>query len=66
MANASPHKFAWYTGDPALYNDHLAGKTITRATGVGAAVEIEVGDQMLALSAPIRYRAKGEPRPAKH
>jgi hypothetical protein len=29
VANASPHKFAWYTGDPAEYNDrqhlHLHG-----------------------------------------
>jgi len=21
VANASPHKFAWYTGDPATYNE---------------------------------------------
>ena len=27
-ANQSPHKFAWYTGDPALYHSLLAGKTI--------------------------------------
>ena len=24
VAGASPHKFAWYSGDPATYNDRLA------------------------------------------
>ena len=66
VANASPHTFAWYTGDPAAYNDHLAGKTIGRATGVGAAIEIEVEDRVLAIGAPIRLHAQREPRPAKH
>ncbi len=28
VANASPHKFAWYSGDPACYNQLLAGKMI--------------------------------------
>ena len=66
VANAAPHKFAWYTGDPAAYNDHLEGKTIGRAAGVGATIEIEVEDRLLALGAPIRYHAQREPRPAKH
>ncbi len=66
VANASSHKFAWYTGDPAAYNDLLAGKTIGRAAGVGALIEIKVGDRVLAISAPIRYHAQREPRPAKH
>ena len=66
VANAAPHTFAWYTGDPAVYNDHLAGKTIGRATGVGATVEIEVEDRLLAIGAPIRYHGQREPRPAKH
>jgi formamidopyrimidine-DNA glycosylase len=30
VANASPHKFAWYTGDPAEYDARLAGKVIGR------------------------------------
>lgn len=66
VANASPHRFAWYTGDPAAYNDHLAGKTIGRAAGVGATVEIEVEDRLLAIGASIRLHAQREPRPAKH
>ncbi len=66
VANASPHKFAWYTGDPTAYNDLLAGKTIGRASGVGAMVEIEVEDRVLAIGAPIRYHEQREPRPANH
>jgi len=29
-ANTSPHGFAWYSGDPALYNEKLAGRKIIR------------------------------------
>ena len=28
-ANAHPHGFAWYTGDPTLYDQMLAGRKIT-------------------------------------
>ena len=35
VANASPHKFAWYTGNPAAYNSRLAGKTVTTAEAPG-------------------------------
>jgi formamidopyrimidine-DNA glycosylase len=66
VANASPHKFAWYTGDPAEYNDRLAGKTIGSGAGVGSCIEFEAGDMVLAISAPIRYHLEGEKRPKKH
>ena len=66
VANASPHKFAWYTGDPAEYNDRLAGKVIGRGTGVAGNIEFEAGDMVLAISAPIRYYVEGEKRPKKH
>jgi formamidopyrimidine-DNA glycosylase len=65
-ANTSPHKFAWYTGDPAEYNDRLAGKTVGTAQGVAGCIEIHVGDILLSISAPIRYHARGEKRPKKH
>ena len=29
VANHSPHKFAWYEGDPDDYNDLLSSKCIT-------------------------------------
>lgn len=35
VAGASPHKSAWYSGDPATYGEHLAGKVI----GAGRALE---------------------------
>ena len=41
VANASPHKFAWYTGDPAEYNDRLAGKVIGEGRGVGGHIEFD-------------------------
>jgi formamidopyrimidine-DNA glycosylase len=66
VANTSPHKFAWYTGDPAEYNDRLAGKVIGAATGVGGSVEFEAGDMVLSVSAPIRYHPQSEKRPQKH
>ena len=66
VANASPHKFAWYTGDPAEYNDRLAGKVIGRGSGVGGAIEIEAGNMLLSVSAPIHYHLAGEKRPPKH
>jgi formamidopyrimidine-DNA glycosylase len=66
VANASPHKFAWYTGDPAEYNDRLAGKVVGTAAGVAGSIEIHVGDMLLAIGAPIRYHAKDAKRPKKH
>ena len=66
LANASPHKFAWYTGDPAEYNDRLAGKIIGIGRGVGGSIEIETGDMLLLISAPIRLHAVGEKHPPKH
>ena len=66
VANASPHKFAWYTGDPAQYNDRLAGKVLGTAAGVAACIEVAAGDMLLAVSAPIRYHLEGEQRPKKH
>ena len=66
IANQSPHKFAWYTGDPADYNNRLAGKTIGTATAYGGNVEIRVDDMILLISASMRYHAEGEKLPKKH
>lgn len=65
-ANQSPHKFAWYTGDPAKYNELLAGKIIRGAAPVGNHVEIKVGDMLLVISTPVKYHAVGEKPPKKH
>lgn len=66
VANSSPHRFAWYTSDPAEYNGRLAGKVIGTGRGVAGCIEFEAGDMMLSVSAPIRYHVEGEKRPKKH
>jgi formamidopyrimidine-DNA glycosylase len=66
VANASPHKFAWYSGDPAEYNARLAGKVVGQGYAMGGSIEFEVGDMVLSISAPIRYHAAQEKRPPKH
>ncbi|HHX43616.1 MAG TPA: endonuclease VIII [Chloroflexi bacterium] len=66
VANQSPHKFAWYTGDPAEYNQRLAGKTIGTACALAGSIEVEAGDMLVSVSAPIRYHAQGAKRPQKH
>lgn len=65
-ANQSPHKFAWYSGDPAEYNNLLAGKTIRGATACAGEVEIRVDEVRLLLSAALRYYAAGERLPPRH
>jgi formamidopyrimidine-DNA glycosylase len=66
VANASPHKFAWYTGNPVEYNNRLAGKTVSSAQAVGGNIETIAGDMILSISAPIKYHAAVEKRPKKH
>jgi formamidopyrimidine-DNA glycosylase len=62
----TPHKFAWYTGDPAEYNDRLAGKTIGPAAAIGGLITFEAGDMEVCVGAPVHYHAAGEPLPKKH
>jgi formamidopyrimidine-DNA glycosylase len=66
VANQSPHKFAWFSGDPAQYEQHLAGKCIQHAAAYGNHVEIHAGDRVLVISTPIHFHAPGEPLPKKH
>ena len=66
IANQSPHRFAWYTGNPAEYNDRLAGRVIRGADAFGNHVEIELDDMVLVISTPIRYHAEDEKPPRKH
>lgn len=66
VANASPHKFAWYTGDPAQYQGLLADRTIRDATAYGNHVEIHADDLLLVISTPCKYHAPGERPPQKH
>jgi formamidopyrimidine-DNA glycosylase len=56
VAAASPHKFAWYYGDPANYPDRLIGNEILSARGLGMFVEITLSNAILLLSDGVNLR----------
>lgn len=68
IAAHSPHKFAWYHGDPQNYHTLLAGKTIDRADGYGGMVEIKAGNAVMLFGdgVGLRFHDKNETRPQKH
>lgn len=57
IANQSPHRFAWYAGNPENYGNLLEGKVIQGAVPRGGIVEIQIEDMVLTLSdgATARY-----------
>jgi formamidopyrimidine-DNA glycosylase len=68
VAGLSPHKFAWYHGDPRDYDAQLRGKTIDTAVARGGMVEIRAGDAVLLFSdgVVLRFHNGDEQRPQKH
>lgn len=68
VANASPHKFAWLSGDSAAYNALLKGKTVGESRGVGGKLEVEIEDARVVFAEGInlRYFGAGETPPDKH
>ncbi|MBP1920948.1 endonuclease VIII [Youngiibacter multivorans] len=68
VAGHSPHKFAFYSGDPAFYNELLEGKPIVQAKAIAGFIEIEAGDSRILFGdgANIRYHEPGSPLPEKH
>jgi formamidopyrimidine-DNA glycosylase len=68
VAGQSPHKFAWYTGNPADYADLLVGKTIDNAVGMGGMVKIRLNDIRLVFSDGVNLRFHQSPFdfPQKH
>lgn len=68
MAAKSPHKFAWYYGDPKKYPGLLLGKAIGAAASYGGMVEIPAGDATLLFGdgVNLRYFATQEKLPEKH
>lgn len=68
IAAHSPHKFAWYHGDPQEYGSVLCDKTVDKATSVAGMVKISLQDAaiMLCDGARVRYHAPTDKRPAKH
>ena len=68
VAARSPHKFAWYFGDPQEYGALLAGKAIGEAVSYGGQVEIAAGDARMLFSdgVNLRYFGPGQKPPDKH
>lgn len=67
-AGKSPHKFAFFRGDPQNYAALLRGKTIQKAVPIAGYVEISLGDERLLLGegVNVRYLRDGETAPEKH
>lgn len=64
-----PHKFTWYTGDPAAYRSLFAGKKVLAAAGYGAFVDLLLEDRVhIALSDGVhmRYCPAGADIPPKY
>ena len=68
IAGKSPHKFAWFHGDPKTYGDRLNGKIINSASHRGGMVEVVIDDMFLVFSEGIKlkYFHPGEIPPEKH
>jgi len=67
-AAVSPHKFAWYEGDPDCYSALINGKMIKSAHHVGGMVEMRLNDVLIVLSEgayPCLYES-GVKLPEKH
>ena len=64
----SPHKFAWFDGDPERYAAFLLGKRIGSSRNLGGLVEIEADDRLLLFTdgVDLRFREAGAPLPLKH
>lgn len=67
-ANHSPHKFAWYFGDPAAYHELLSGVRIDSAAAVAGNVEVRAGDRRILFQdgVNLRFFPAGQPLPEKH
>jgi len=68
VAGQSPHKFAWFFGDPKNYESLLQGKIIIDAVSIGGLVEIEANDAILLFGdgVNLRYYDKDSMLPPKH
>ena len=67
-AGHSPHGFAWFSGDPAVYGDLLKGKTLRSAAAFGGRVELIADGLSLCFNdgVNLRFLPPEMTRPAKH
>jgi formamidopyrimidine-DNA glycosylase len=66
--NHSPHKFAFFHGDPAAYNEMLAGKRVDAAAALAGQIELSVENINLVFSdgVNVRFYSPDEALPEKH
>lgn len=64
----TPHKFAWFHGNPQEYHSLLVGKTIDKAAGFGCMVEMKADNMAILIGDGIglRFHSEAEERPQKH
>lgn len=65
----SPHKFAWYHGDPLKYGELLIGRTVESSKAQGMFVDIYFDSDVkitIGDGTNIRYFRPFEPHPKKH
>ena len=67
-ANESPHKFAWFYGDPQLYEARLMDKEVRSAAAWGGQIEIDFGKTKVVVGDGVNLRLyeKDINLPSKH
>ncbi len=68
VAGQSPHRFAFFTGDPAGYHALLVGRTATDAVAHGGLVELGFGERRILFGdgVNLRHNDAGTRPPDKH
>ncbi len=68
IANHSPHKFAFYFGEPDTYSKHLVGKRVDTITPLAGYVEVSLGTTIMLFGdgVNIRYFPNNDSLPPKH
>ena len=68
VAGQSPHRFAFFSGDPGEYDGALRGKEVVGAVAMGGFVELRFGGTSLLLNdgANLRYHEPDAALPRRH
>ena len=68
-ANKSPHKFAWFHGDPAEYHAILSGRKVISSDSFGGMAELQFDNNIKLVvfdGTNVRYYSENDPLPEKH
>ena len=68
VANHSPHKWAWFHGDPQTYDTRLSGRKVGKVSSHGGFVELDLGPHLLVYGegVSIRFHEDDSTLPKKH